>query len=261
MTAVPDSFALELKDLRKSFGKTEIIRGVNLAVRHGERVAVIGPNGAGKSTLFNLISGRFGASSGDVLLNGSVINGMKPYEINRLGLSRSFQITNIFPKLSVFENLRCSVLWSMGYKYSFWRFLSSLHDANARANELLQMIKLDKKHNVLAMNLTYAEQRALEIGITIGGGANVILLDEPTAGMSRSETTRFIALIKQVTEGKTLLTVEHDMGVVFGLADKIAVIVYGEVIAFDTPEAVRANPLVQEAYLGSAVADAQAGGH
>ena len=261
MTAATDSFALELKDLRKSFGKTEIIRGVNLAVRHGERVAVIGPNGAGKSTLFNLISGRFGASSGDVLLNGTVINGLKPYEINRLGLSRSFQITNIFPKLSVFENLRCSVLWSMGYKYSFWRFLSSLHDANARANELLKMIQLDKKHDVLAMNLTYAEQRALEIGITIGGGANVILLDEPTAGMSRSETTRFIALIKQVTEGKTLLTVEHDMGVVFGLADKIAVIVYGEVIAFDTPEAVRANPLVQEAYLGSAVADAQAGGH
>ena len=110
MTATTDSFALELKDLRKSFGKTEIIRGVNLAVRHGERVAVIGPNGAGKSTLFNLISGRFGASSGDVLLNGTVINGLKPYEINRLGLSRSFQITNIFPKLSVFENLRCSVL-------------------------------------------------------------------------------------------------------------------------------------------------------
>ena len=261
MTAAPDSFALELKDLRKSFGKTEIIRGVNLAVRHGERVAIIGPNGAGKSTLFNLISGRFGATSGDVLLNGSAINGMKPYEINRLGLSRSFQITNIFPKLSVFENLRCSVLWSLGYKYSFFRFLSSLRDANARANELLQMIKLDKKHDVLAMNLTYAEQRALEIGITIGGGANVILLDEPTAGMSRSETTRFIALIKQVTEGKTLLTVEHDMGVVFGLADKIAVIVYGEVIAFDTPDAVRANPRVQEAYLGSAVADAQAGGH
>ena len=261
MTAASDSFALELKDLRKSFGKSEIIRGVNLAVRHGERVAVIGPNGAGKSTLFNLISGRFGATSGDVLLNGTVINGLKPYEINRLGLSRSFQITNIFPKLSVFENLRCSGLWSMGYKYSFFRFLSSLHDANARANELLQMIKLDKKHDVLAMNLTYAEQRALEIGITIGGGANVILLDEPTAGMSRSETTRFIALIKQVTEGKTLLTVEHDMGVVFGLADKIAVVVYGEVIAFDTPEAVRSNPLVQEAYLGSAVADAQAGGH
>ena len=256
-----EPFALELKDLRKSFGKTEIIRGVNLAVKHGERVAIIGPNGAGKSTLFNLISGRFGATSGDVLLNGTIINGMKPFEINRLGLSRSFQITNIFPKLSVFENLRCSVLWSLGYKYSFFKFLANLHDANARANELLKMVNLEKKHDVLAVNLTYAEQRALEIGITIGGGANVILLDEPTAGMSKSETTRFIALIKQVTEGKTLLTVEHDMGVVFGLADKIAVVVYGEVIAFDTPDAVRANPRVQEAYLGSAVADEQAGGH
>jgi branched-chain amino acid transport system ATP-binding protein len=256
-----DTFALELKDLRKSFGKTEIIRGVNLAVLHGERVAIIGPNGAGKSTLFNLISGRFGASSGDVLLNGTSIAGKKPYEINRLGLSRSFQITNIFPKLSVFENLRCSVLWSLGYKYTFFKFLANLHDANARANELLKMVNLEKKHDVLAVNLTYAEQRALEIGITIGGGANVILLDEPTAGMSKSETTRFIALIKQVTEGKTLLTVEHDMGVVFGLADKIAVVVYGEVIAFDTPDAVRANPRVQEAYLGSSVADAQAVGH
>jgi branched-chain amino acid transport system ATP-binding protein len=256
-----DTFALELRDLRKSFGKTEIIRGVNLAVRHGERVAIIGPNGAGKSTLFNLISGRFGASSGDVLLNGTPINGMKPFEINRLGLSRSFQITNIFPKLSVFENLRCSVLWSLGYKYTFFKFLSNLDDANARAHALLEMVNLEKKQNVLAMNLTYAEQRALEIGITIGGGANVILLDEPTAGMSKSETTRFISLIKQVTEGKTLLTVEHDMGVVFGLADKIAVVVYGEVIAFDTPDAVRANPRVQEAYLGSAVADEQAQGH
>ncbi len=254
-------YALELRDLRKSFGKTEIIRGVNLAVKPGERVGIIGPNGAGKSTLFNLISGRFGATSGDVMLHGHNINGKKPFEINRLGLSRSFQITNIFPKLSVFENLRCSVLWSLGYKYTFLKFLSKLHDANDRAEELMRMIQLDRKRDVLAMNLTYAEQRALEIGITIGGGASVILLDEPTAGMSKSETTRFIALIKQVTEGKTLLTVEHDMGVVFGLADKIAVVVYGEVLAFDTPEAVRANARVQEAYLGSSVADAQAEGH
>jgi branched-chain amino acid transport system ATP-binding protein len=253
--------ALELRDLRKSFGKSEIIRGANLAVQAGERVAIIGPNGAGKSTLFNLISGRFEPSSGDVLLNGHRINGKKPFEINRLGLSRSFQITNIFPKLSVFENLRCGVLWSLGYKYTFLKFLVDLDDANARAEELMAMIKLDKKRDVLAMNLTYAEQRALEIGVTIGGGANVILLDEPTAGMSKSETGRFVGLIKEVTEGKTLLTVEHDMGVVFGLADKIAVVVYGEVIAFDTPEAVRANPRVQEAYLGSSVADAQAGGH
>jgi branched-chain amino acid transport system ATP-binding protein len=255
------AIALELKDLRKSFGKTEIIRGINLAVTAGERVAIIGPNGAGKSTLFNLISGRFEPTSGDVLLNGQSINGKKPYEINRLGLSRSFQITNIFPKLSVFENLRCSVLWSLGYKYTFFKFLANLDDANDRADELMEMIKLDKKRDVQGMNLTYAEQRALEIGITIAGGAGVILLDEPTAGMSRSETTRFIKLIKDVTVGKTLLTVEHDMGVVFGLADKIAVVVYGEVIAFDAPDAVRADQRVQEAYLGSSVADQQTGGH
>jgi branched-chain amino acid transport system ATP-binding protein len=253
--------ALELKSLRKNFGKTEIIRGVDLAVEAGERIAIIGPNGAGKSTLFNLISGRLAPSSGEVLLNGQRIDGKKPFEINRLGLSRSFQITNIFPKLSVFENLRCGVLWSLGYRYSFLRFLSNLHDANVRTEELIHQVGLDRKRDVHAVNLTYAEQRALEIGVTIAGGANVILLDEPTAGMSKTETSHFIALIKQVTVGKTLLTVEHDMGVVFGLADKIAVVVYGEVIAFDTPAAVRANPRVQEAYLGSSVADAQGAGH
>ena len=164
------SYALQLKDLRKSFGKSEIIRGVNLDVPVGERLAIIGPNGAGKSTLFNLISGRFEPTSGDVLLHGQRINGKKPFEINRMGLSRSFQITNIFPKLSVFENLRCSVLWSLGYKYTFLKFLADLDDANARTEELMAMIKLDKKRDVLAMNLTYAEQRALEIGVTIGGG-------------------------------------------------------------------------------------------
>jgi branched-chain amino acid transport system ATP-binding protein len=251
-------YAIELRDVRKSFGKTEIIRGTNLAVRPGERVAVIGPNGAGKSTLFNLISGRFGSTSGDILLHGRKIDGLKPYEINRMGLARSFQVSNLFTRLSVFENVRCAVLWSLGYKYAFWKFLADLRDANQRAEEVLAMIKLTRRRDVLAMNLTYAEQRALEIGITIAGGASVILLDEPTAGMSRSETSRFVDLIREVTVGKTLLAVEHDMGVVFGLADKIAVLVYGEVIAFDTPEAVRANDRVKEAYLGSMLADQQA---
>ena len=255
------TYALELKDLRKSFGRTEIIRGCSLQVAAGERVAVIGPNGAGKSTLFNLVSGRFAPTSGEVLLNGQRIDGKRPFEINRLGLSRSFQITNIFPKLSVFENLRCGVLWSLGYRYTFLKFLADLQDANERAEELMERIRLHRKRDVLAANLTYAEQRALEVGITIAGGASVILLDEPTAGMSREETRRFIELIKEVTVGKTLLTVEHDMGVVFGLADKIAVVVYGEIIAYDTPEKVRANPKVQEAYLGSAVAHQQVGAH
>ncbi|MEN9545262.1 MAG: branched-chain amino acid transporter substrate-binding protein [Pseudomonadota bacterium] len=251
-------YALELRDLRKSFGKTEIIRGAELAVKAGERVAIIGPNGAGKSTLFNLMSGRFGISSGEILLGGKRIDGLAPYEINRMGLARSFQVSNLFTRLSVFENIRCAVLWALGYRYAFWKFLADLDDANERAEQVLEMIKLDRKRDVLAMNLTYAEQRALEIGITIAGGAEVILLDEPTAGMSKSETRRFIQLIREVTEGKTLLTVEHDMGVVFGLADRIAVLVYGEVIAFDTPEAVRANARVQEAYLGSVLAEQQA---
>jgi branched-chain amino acid transport system ATP-binding protein len=252
------SVAVELKDVRKSFGKTDIIRGANLAVQQGERVAIIGPNGAGKSTLFNLISGRLHPTSGDITVNGARVNGKTPFEINRLGLARSFQVSNLFTRLSVFENIRCAVLWSQGLRYTFWKFLADLTDANERTEEVLAMIKLDRRRDVLAMNLTYAEQRALEIGITIAGGAGVILLDEPTAGMSKSETQRFVALIRDVTQGKTLLTVEHDMGVVFGLADKIAVLVYGEVIAFDTPDAVRANPRVQEAYLGSVLADRQA---
>jgi len=252
------ALAVELRDVRKSFGKTEIIRGASLTVQPGERVAIIGPNGAGKSTLFNLISGRLAPTSGAISVNGQRVNGLTPYQVNRLGLSRSFQVSNLFTRLSVFENIRCAVLWSLGHRYAFWKFLADLDDANDRAEQVLAMIKLDRRRDVLAMNLTYAEQRALEIGITIAGGAGVILLDEPTAGMSKSETQRFVALIRDVTQGKTLLTVEHDMGVVFGLADKIAVLVYGEVIAFDTPDAVRANPRVQEAYLGSVLIDQQA---
>jgi len=254
----PAGLALELRDVRKSFGKTEIIRGASLAVREGERVALIGPNGAGKSTLFNLISGRMAPSSGEILLRQERIDGLKPFEINRRGLGRSFQVSNLFPRLSVFENIRCALLWSMGERYTFWRFLSGMSEVNSRAEDILQKIRLYRKRDVAVTSLTYAEQRALEIGVTIAGGSNVVLLDEPTAGMSKSETANFVRLIREVTEGKTLLTVEHDMGVVFGLADRIAVLVYGEVIAFDTPEKVRADERVREAYLGSTLADAQA---
>jgi branched-chain amino acid transport system ATP-binding protein len=243
-------YSLELKEVRKSFGKSEIIRGASLQVPQGERFAIIGPNGAGKSTLFNLISGRFPLTSGDILLNGKSIIGKRPFEINRAGLSRSFQITNIFHRLSVYENLRCAVLWSLGYKYSFWHRLNGLKDAHERAESVLEQIGLKRRRDTMAGLLTYAEQRALEIGITIAGGAEVILLDEPTAGMSRSETDAAVELIRKVTVGKTLLMVEHDMSVVFGLADKIAVVVYGEVIACDTPINIRGNQKVQEAYLG-----------
>jgi branched-chain amino acid transport system ATP-binding protein len=242
--------ALALSDLTKNFGVTPIIRGVSLEVTKGERHAIIGPNGAGKSTLFNLISGRLRLTSGEVRLKGECINGLPPYEINRRGLSRSFQVTNIFPRLSVYENLRCAVLWSLGYKYSFLVGIDRLRNVRERAEWLLDRIGLADRRHMQAGVLTYAEQKALEIGVTIGGGADVILLDEPTAGMSNSETEQAVALIRKVTEGKTLLMVEHDMGVVFGLADRISVLVYGQIVASDTPQRIRQNAAVREAYLG-----------
>lgn len=250
--------ALHLADVRKSFGKTEIIRGVNLSIPAGERHAIIGPNGAGKSTLFNLISGRFPVSTGSIKLNGRETTRLKPFEINRMGLSRSFQVTNIFHRLSVFENIRAATLYSLGYRYSFWHRLASLRDAAERAEEVLQMIGLRSRRDTMAGLLTYAEQRALEIGVTIAGGADVILLDEPTAGMSRSESDAAVELIRRVTQGKTLVMVEHDMSVVFGLADRISVLVYGEVIASDVPSAIRGNAKVQEAYLGTTLENAEA---
>ena len=244
--------ALSLIDLRKSFGPVQIIRGVSLDVAAGERHAIIGPNGAGKSTLFNLVSGRIWPSSGEVRLHGQPITGLAPFEINRRGLSRSFQITNIFPKMSVEENLRCGVLWSLGYKYAFWTPIDRLRDVRERAEWLMEHVGLTERRNVQAGVLSYAEQRALEIAVTIGGDADVVLLDEPTAGMNNSESEHAVALIRKVTEGKTLVMVEHDMSVVFSLADRISVLVYGEIIASDTPEAIRGNPAVREAYLGEA---------
>jgi branched-chain amino acid transport system ATP-binding protein len=242
--------AVELQELHKSFGTTRIIQGVSLAIREGERHAIIGPNGAGKSTLFNLISGRYEVSSGHILLHGEPITNLRPFEINRKGLSRSFQVTNIFHNMSVYENVRCGVLWSAGYGYSFWQRIGGLQDVRRRAEEIMERIGLARRRDTLAGTLTYAEQRALEIGITIAGGASVVLLDEPTAGMSRTETAQVVELVRAVTEGRTLVMVEHDMGVVFNLADRISVLVYGEVLATGTPEEIRSNPAVQEAYLG-----------
>jgi branched-chain amino acid transport system ATP-binding protein len=246
--------ALELRDVEKRFGRTEIIRGVNLEVPTGERHAIIGPNGAGKSTLFNLISGRLAPSAGTIRLNGEDIAGLHPHQINRRGLSRSFQVTNIFPSLTVWENVRCAVLWSQGYRYSFWHAVDRLEDVRARTEDILGQINLLDRCRLPAGVLTYAEQRALEIGITVAGGAEFILLDEPTAGMSRGESEHAVALIRKVSEGKTLVMIEHDMGVVFDLADRISVLVYGQIIATDAPSRIKANAAVQRAYLGQAVA-------
>jgi branched-chain amino acid transport system ATP-binding protein len=242
--------AIELTGVFKAFGNTSIIRDVNLTIEAGTRQALIGPNGAGKSTLFNLITGKYPVNGGSIRLKGEEITGLTPYEINRRGLSRSFQVTNIFPRMSVFENIRCGVLWSLGYRYSFWHRADAARDATERTEAVLEQLNLGGRRQVPAGALSYAEQRALEIGITIAGGADVILLDEPTAGMSRSETEHVVQLVRQVTEGRTLLMVEHDMSVVFDVADRIAVLVYGEIMAHDTPARVRADPRVQEAYLG-----------
>jgi branched-chain amino acid transport system ATP-binding protein len=243
--------AVQLESLHKRFGATPIIRGVSLDVFAGERHAIIGPNGAGKSTLFNLISGLVPTTGGSIRLDNEPIDGLSPFEIYRRGLARSFQVTNIFPRLSVYENIRCSVLWSLGHRYSFLRDVAKLADANERTDQVLEEIGMTQRRNVRAGVLTYAEQRALEIGITIAGDAHVILLDEPTAGMSRAEAARAVALIRSVSAGRTLVMVEHDMGVVFDLADRISVLVYGEIIATDVPARIRENRDVQAAYLGS----------
>src|SRR5712692_7603634 len=192
-------------------------------------------------------------TAGGIRCKGEDITGQKPYQINRRGLSRSFQVTNIFPRLSVWENIRCAVLWSLGYRYSFWHGINSLADVRQRTEQILEEIHLADRRRIQAGVLTYAEQRALEIGITIAGGAEIILLDEPTAGMSHAETEDAVALIRKVSAGRTLMMIEHDMGVVFDLADRISVLVYGQIIACDAPAKIKADAAVQQAYLGTAV--------
>ena len=244
------SFHLELKNVKKQFGPTEIIRGVNLNVKKGEIHSLIGPNGAGKSTLYNLISGVYELTAGTIRFNNKNIENLPSYEIFRLGLSRSFQITNIFPKMSVFENVRCGLLWNMNYKYSILKILDNNQDLNNQTNAILEQISLSNYSKEPAGLLSYADQRALEIGITIAGGSETILLDEPTAGMSKSETERATNLIRNIAKNRTVLIVEHDMGVVFDLSDTISVLVYGEVICSDKPDNVKTNKAVKEAYLG-----------
>ena len=241
---------LQLQGLRKAFGPTEIICGVDLAIVPGERHALIGPNGAGKSTLFHLISGSLAPSAGQILFQGRPIGGLPPALINRRGLARSFQITNIFPKLSVFENLRLAVMQRHGVQYTFWRRVDRLPGVREQTDELLERVRLTARRDTLAGELSYSEQRSLEIAMTLACDPQLILLDEPMAGMSHEETDHTVALIREVTQGRTLMIVEHDMDVVFALADRISVLVYGQVIATGSPAAIRNDASVREAYLG-----------
>ena len=246
------SAGLKVRDLRKRFGATEIIKGASLEIAAGERHAVIGPNGAGKSTFFHLISGLLAPDSGTIELDGHNITGLAPHVINRLGLSRSFQVTSLFQRMSVFENLRNAAMRSAGAGLCFWRGADSYAELNVRAEQTLDVIGLAGRRDVPAGALAYAEQRALEIGLAVASGARIVLLDEPTAGMSHAETERAVALIRRVTETATLVMIEHDLGVVFDLADRITVLADGQVIATGRPDAVRADAAVRAAYLGTA---------
>ena len=247
---------LSLNNVQKNFGETAIIRGVSLDIEEGEKHAIIGPNGAGKSTLFHLISGLYKVSSGSITFKESEIQDKAPYEISRLGLARSFQVTNIFQRMNVFENIRCALFWSKGYRYSFWHLLGRQKELNEHAMYVLEQIGLTDKALFPSGELAYAQQRALELGIAIASGAELIMLDEPVAGMSHSEAETSVQLIHKITEGKTLIMVEHDMNIVFNVADRISVLVYGEVIATDSPENIRGNASVQEAYLGEVATSA-----
>jgi len=244
------SAALSLRDLHKRFGATEVLRGLSLEVAVGERLALVGPNGAGKTTLFNLISGRQAPSRGRVLLHGRDIAGLPPHAIARLGLARSFQVTQNFARLSVRDHLRCASLASLGHGPTLFGRLARMRDVQARTAHWLERLGLGGRADTLAGELSYAEQRLLELGLALAGEPSVLLLDEPTAGMNRSEAAHATALIRELGRGRTLVVVEHDMGVVFELAERIAVLDQGRLIACGTPAQVRADPQVRRIYLG-----------
>jgi branched-chain amino acid transport system ATP-binding protein len=246
-----DGVVLEIDDVTKSFGALVALARVSIAVRAGEIFSVIGPNGAGKSTLFNVVSGLHVPTTGRVRFQGREIGGLAPEAINRLGIAKTFQITNIFPEISVFENVRVAAqsrARESGRLTSLWR----LPDVDAAVTELLRAFGLGARRDELAENLSHGEQRYLEICLALATEPTLLLLDEPTAGMTPGETKEATALIRQVasTRGLTVLLIEHDMSVVMGISDRIAVLHFGEKIAEGPPEAIRNDPAVVEAYLG-----------
>jgi len=241
---------LELKEVYKDFDGLEVLFGINLAIQEGERHAIIGPNGAGKSTLFNLITGKYLPSRGKILFRGQDITGTSPFKLNRRGMARSFQITNIFRTMSVFQNVRNAILSKNKIRYNMLSRLSRMDEVNRQTETMLEQIGLGDRKEAVAGELSYGQQRALEIGLTIATDPDLILLDEPTAGMSSEETREAVKLIERVTQGKTLVVVEHDMEVVFRIANRISVIYYGEVLASGAPEEIRQDQKVKDAYLG-----------
>ena len=242
--------ALELRDIHHDFSGLQVLTGVNLSVAPGERHAIIGPNGAGKSTLFNIISGRLRPRKGRVLYGEHDITGAPPHRIARLGVGRSFQIINTFPRLTVYQSVRSAVVSRRGMRLDAWHVLDRQQDVAQETEQVLELLGLTGRRDTPASALSYGEQRELEIALTVAVRPDLILLDEPTAGLNTEETRKAIGLIRRVTDGKTLVMVEHDMEVVFTLADRISVLHYGEVLATGPPDEIRSNEQVQRAYLG-----------
>ncbi|MFQ6033776.1 MAG: ABC transporter ATP-binding protein [Candidatus Bipolaricaulia bacterium] len=240
---------LETEGLTKNFGNLTAVNRLDFRVEEGELGSIIGPNGAGKTTLFNLITGKLRPSGGVIRFKGKEITGLPPHAIARRGLARSFQLTNIFPNLTVFENVRIAVQ-AKTPRLSYFAQVTSLARLNEKTEELLERIGLLQHRDELAQNLSYGDQRHLEIGIALAIEPDLLLLDEPTSGMSPFETQATIRLIKQLSQDLTILLIEHDMDLVMAVSDSIMVMHYGEKIAEGTPEEVASEARVQEAYLG-----------
>jgi branched-chain amino acid transport system ATP-binding protein len=241
---------LETKGLYHAFKGLEVLFDVNLEVKEGERLALIGPNGAGKTTLFNVITGKYHASQGQVLFKGKEVTQHEPHQLSRLGMGRSFQITSTFGRLTAFQNIRQAVLSKNKIRFQMFRKLDKMQDITQETDEILKRINLDGQRDIPAGMLSYGKHRALEISMSLATDPDVIMLDEPTAGMSRDETHTAVELIKRLTEGKTVVIIEHDMDVVFSLADRITVLHYGKILATGTPADIRENQAVKDAYLG-----------
>lgn len=241
---------LEAKALTHDFSGLQVLFDVNLEVKEGERHAVIGPNGAGKTTLFNVITGTYRPSEGEVFFKGNEITGFKPHTLVRLGMGRSFQITSTFSRLTAFQNIRMGILSKRGIRFNMFRMLDKMQDVTAETDEVLKRINLDGERNVPASMLSYGKSRSLEISMALATDPELVMLDEPTAGMSKDETHHAVELIRRLTEGKTLVIIEHDMHVVFSLADRITVLHLGAVLASGPPKDIRADQAVKDAYLG-----------
>lgn len=245
--------ALEARGLSKAFHGFTAVDGVNLTIEEGETHAIIGPNGAGKTTLFNLLSGFLSPTSGQVLLFGEDITGVTPHKIVRLGLSRSFQISSVFDTLTVQDNLLVALQSKSPHHWRFWERLSVWLKFQPRAREILEVVHELGLANRVASALSHGEKRNLEIGISLTQEPTVLLLDEPTSGMGTDDVQRMVALGKKIAKGRTLVLVEHNMGVVAQLADRITVLQRGKILAQGSYDEVRRNPLVIEAYLGEEV--------